>query len=101
MIHVIAHIEVKPGTLEDFLKAFKDNVPAVLAEEGCVEYQPAIDIEADMDSQNKNPNRVIVIEKWESLAHLDAHSKAPHMITFRESAGSMIEKIHLNVLQNG
>ena len=43
MIHVLADIELAPGVRDEFIKIFKANVPAVQAEDGCVEYSPAID----------------------------------------------------------
>ncbi len=48
MIHVVAAIQLVPGRREDFLKEFKAIVPAVLAEKGCVEYVPTIDLETNV-----------------------------------------------------
>ena len=99
MINVIATIEVKPGTRQDFITAFNNNVPAVLAEDGCIEYFPAIDIETEIGAQETNENVVVVIEKWESLDHLKAHLDAPHMLSFRENAGHMIDGISLKIVE--
>ncbi len=101
MINVIATIELKPGTRADFLKVFNANVPAVLAEDGCLEYFPAIDVDAKLESQSKDENAVVVIEKWESVEALHAHLAAPHMLEFRENAGDMIAGITLKVLEQG
>ena len=98
MISVIATISLKPGTRTDFLEIFNANVPAVLAENGCVEYFPAIDVDAKLDAQSKDENAVIVIEKWESLEALHAHLKAPHMVEFREKAGEMMTGASLKIL---
>lgn len=46
MLHVIAFITTKPGMLEAVLREFRANVPAVHAEEGCIEYAPAVDVES-------------------------------------------------------
>lgn len=101
MISVIATISLKPGTRADFLKVFNANVPAVLAENGCAEYFPAVDVDAKLDAQSKDENAVVVIEKWESLDALHAHLQAPHMVEFREKAGDMIQGISLKVLEQG
>lgn len=101
MINVIATISIKPGTRENFLEVFNANVPAVLAEEGCIEYFPAIDADAKLDAQEKDENAVVVIEKWESVEHLHAHLAAPHMLTFRENASDMITGLSLKVLEQG
>ena len=101
MISVIATISLKPGTRADFLKVFNANVPAVLAENGCAEYFPAVDVDAKLDAQSKDENAVVVIEKWESLDALHAHLQALHMVEFREKAGDMIQGISLKVLEQG
>ena len=43
MIHVIAVLTAKPGQRAAVLDAFRANVPAVLAEAGCLEYAPVVD----------------------------------------------------------
>ena len=99
MISVLVAIELKPGTREAFLKHFNDNIPAVLAEDGCLEYFSAIDIESGLDIQSKNPNCVSVIEKWESIDALHAHLKAPHMAAYREKTQDMVVGLDLKVLE--
>ena len=42
MIHVIAVITAKSGKREEVLKHFRANVPAVRAENGCIEYGAAV-----------------------------------------------------------
>ena len=101
MINVIATINLKPGKRAEFLKIFNANVPACLAEDGCIEYFPTIDVDAKLERQSKDENAVIVIEKWESVEALHAHLEAPHMLEFRENAGDMIEGITLKVLEKG
>jgi len=77
MIHVLASIQVKPGKKNVFLEIFKTNVPNVLQEEGCVEYSPAVDIDAGLPPQVLNENIVTIIEKWETLEILQPSSKLP------------------------
>ena len=45
MIHVLAIITANPGQRARVLEAFQANVPAVRAEEGCIEYGAAVDLE--------------------------------------------------------
>ena len=45
MIHVLAVITAKPGMRDTILTHFRANVPAVKAEQGCIEYGAAIDAE--------------------------------------------------------
>lgn len=99
MINVLATIELKPGTREEFLGHFNDNVPAVLAEAGCIEYFPAVDVDSKLDIQSTNSNSVTVIEKWESLQALHDHLKAPHMAAYKEKVKDMIVGLSLKVLE--
>ena len=45
MIHVLAVITAKPGMRNEILSHFRANVPAVQAEQGCIEYGAAVDLE--------------------------------------------------------
>jgi len=102
MINVIATINLKPGTRDDYLKLFNANVPAVLAEDGCIEYSPTVDIDSKIDAQLKDENTVVVIEKWESLEALHAHLKAPHMAELRKAVKDMVAApTSLRVLEKG
>jgi quinol monooxygenase YgiN len=100
MIHVLASIGIKPGKRAAFIKKFKANVPAVLAEDGCVEYIPAIDTESGIEAQWVDETVVTVIEKWETLAALKAHLVAPHMEQFRIDTKHLVEDISLSILEN-
>jgi quinol monooxygenase YgiN len=99
MIHVIATIHVKPGTREKYLEILKANVPAVLAEKGCIAYAPAVDVESGIPVQvGLRPDVITLVEAWESLLDLHAHLKAPHMLAYREKIKDIIEKISLQVM---
>ncbi len=99
MINVIASIKVKPDRKREFIEAFKEIVPAVLREDGCVEYFPAVDVDAGLAPQALDENVVTIIEKWESLDTLRAHLQAPHMNAYRQKTGDWVEGVSLKVLQ--
>jgi len=100
MIHVIASIQVKEGKRDAFIEIFKANVPAVLAEEGCLAYQPTVDLVSGFSSQQLHPDAITILETWESLDHLKAHLKAPHMLAYRDQTQGMVLDTTLQVLQN-
>lgn len=100
MVNVIASIRVKEGLRADFIEILKSNIPAVLEEEGCVRYAPAVDIDAGLPTQSLDPSVVTVIEKWNNLEDLKAHLEAPHMLAFRERVKGMIEGVSLKVLES-
>src|SRR5437870_4668204 len=100
MIHVIATIEVVAGKRDEFLAEFRKNVPAVKAENGCLEYGPAIDLQTDIAAQIPvRPQVVTVVEKWADLAALKAHLTAPHMWSFRARVKDLVVKTSLQILQ--
>ena len=74
MIYVLASIKVKPGSKDEFLEIFKANVPEVLKEKGCIEYNPTVDFEADTPRQVRDGSVVTIIEKWETVEDLIAHA---------------------------
>lgn len=100
MIHVIATISLQPGTREKFLAEFRQLIAPVHAEDGCIEYGPAIDAETDIGAQVKGgPDVVVVVEKWRDLAALKAHSVAPHMQAYRPKVKDYVVSTKLQILQ--
>jgi|SRR6185437_1554384 len=99
MIHVLAIITAKPGMRDAILTAFRANVPAVHAENGFIEYGPAIDAEGMGGMQTKfGPDAFVVIEKWESLDALKAHAASPHMAAYGAKTRDMIASRVIHVL---
>jgi quinol monooxygenase YgiN len=99
MIHVLAIITAKPGQRAAILEAFRANMPAVHAEAGCIEYGPAIDAEGMGAMQTPmGPDSFVVIEKWESPAHLAAHAAAPHMKAYGAKVKDLIASRVIHIL---
>lgn len=99
MIHVVALITTKPGMREQVLEAFRANVPAVRAEDGCIEYGPAIDAEGLGSFQAKvGGDTFVVIEKWRDIAALKAHAAAPHMAAYGAKVKDMLAGRVVHVL---
>ena len=99
MIHVLAMITAKPGMREQILEHFRANMPAVHAEQGCIEYGPAIDAEGMGKIQTPlGGDSFVVIEKWESLDALKAHGAAPHMAAYAAKTREMIASRVIHVL---
>lgn len=100
MIHALATLRVDPARRAEFLESFARLRPAVLAEAGCLEYGAAIDQPTPIDAQEPaGGDAVVVIEKWESVAALEAHLAAPHMEAWREEIADLMRGVTLQVLR--
>jgi len=100
MIHVLATVELHPGTREKFLAELKQVVPKVRAEAGCLEYTPTVDTETNLPVQGpRRDNVVVIVERWASLSALEAHLVAPHMMEYRPKVREFIVRVSLQILE--
>lgn len=99
MLHVLAYITTKPGMRDAVLGEFRANMPAVHAEDGCIEYVPVIDAPASGPTQTGlGPDTFVVVEKWASREALDAHAASPHMTTYAGKTADMVASRIIYVL---
>ena len=98
MIQVVVEIVAKAGHREIVLNAFKANVPAVHAEQGCIEYAAFVDAAGFGSLAPYGGDTFVVIEKWESASHLKAHAKAPHTLAYQAKVKDLIESRTIHVL---
>ena len=99
MIHVIAILTAKPGHRGAVLEAFHANMPAVHAEDGCIEYAPATDTpDAGPIQAALGEDSFMVIEKWASLDALKAHAASPHMAAYGEKTRDLLASRVIHVL---
>ena len=99
MIHVLAVITAKPGLRADVLALFHDNMPAVHAEAGCIEYGPVVD--APNSPAKYGEDTFVVVEKWESADHLKAHAASPHMAAYGAKTKEMLASREIHIMVNG
>lgn len=99
MLHVVAMITTKPGQREAVLAAFQANVPAVRAEVGCLQYEPAVDVgDGFNDLARIGPDSFMVLEKWESRAALEAHAASTHMAAYAARVKDLVVSRSVYVL---
>lgn len=79
---VIAHIRAKPGQESRVRQVLQSLVSPTGAEAGCINY--------DLHQSQTDPALFVFYENWTSEAHLDAHSKSPHIQSFRKVAGEIL-----------
>jgi quinol monooxygenase YgiN len=100
MIHVLAIITAHPGQRSRILDAFAANTAAVRAEAGCIEYGATVDAEGMPPSRGSfGPDTFVVVEKWDSLAALQAHAAAPHMLAYGAATKELTASRVIHVLQ--
>lgn len=100
MIHVLAFITAKPGLRAQVLEAFAANRPAVLAEKGCIEYQATIDAAGLPPSRDSlGADSFVVVEKWATLADLQAHAASAHMQAYGAQTRDWLASRVIHVLE--
>jgi quinol monooxygenase YgiN len=99
MISVIASVRVKAGKIPEFLTMVKSNVPEVRQKKGCIEYFPAVDVQADLPLQRVDDHVITIIEKWESLEDLRNHLMSPQMQERLEREKALVEEVIIKVLK--
>jgi len=83
MINVVVTMIIKEGRMDDFRAVAAELAPKVQAEKGCIAYDYTVDTESPLGSQEPvQPNRVTLLERWESPGALEAHMASPHMKEF-------------------
>ncbi len=100
MIHVIAVVTAKPGLRDTILTHFRANVPAVKAEDGCIEYGATVDADPTLPIQTQyGSDTFVVVEKWSSLETLKAHGAAPHMAAYAAKTREHIASRVIHIMQ--
>jgi quinol monooxygenase YgiN len=100
MIHVIAIITAKPRQRETILAHYRDNVAAVRAEQGCIEYGAVVDADNALPFQTEwGKDTFVVVEKWESMDALKAHAAAPHMAEYGKKTKDLIASRVIHIMQ--
>ena len=100
MIHVLAIITAKPGMRDRILDAFRANVDAVRAEQGCLAYQAVVDVRnAAPGFAQFGPDSFVVVEQWASLEALQAHAVAPHMKAYAARVKDLTASRAIHVLE--
>lgn len=99
MITVIAEICVKPGRRAAVLEAIQTLIPAVLNEEGCHQYDAMVDYQAQVPWQQTSPDSIYMLERWDSLSHLEQHLRMPHMESHNARIKDDVQDINIQILQ--
>ena len=100
MIHVLALITAHPGMRGRILDAWRGNVAAVLAEDGCLQYEAVVDAAGAAPGLARfGDDTFVVVERWASMAALQAHSVAPHMKAYAGTVKEWTASRAIHVLE--
>jgi quinol monooxygenase YgiN len=101
VINVLAFITCQTGKRDEVLAAFRENMPAVHAEDGCIEYQPVVDASGFGAFQAPvGADTFVVIEKWRDAAALKAHAAAPHMAAYAARTRPLVAERRIYILES-
>ena len=103
MFTIIAEIHTKSGGQhrQNVLDAFQKIIPTVLAEDGCHGYEPLIDHTSNASFQTKEPDTIVMLEKWASVAHLEAHLATTHMQAHHAAVRDDVIDVKIKILESG
>lgn len=92
MISVVAKLTVQEGKVEETITAFKALLPDVAGEPGTLLYS--------LNRNPKDPNTIVVIERYKDKDALTAHSATPHFKAFSQKLGAVLAaKPEITVLE--
>lgn len=82
MIIVVGHLTINPDKRAEAEAAIAKLVPLTEAEDGCGMYRYAADLQV--------PDRVNIVEQWESEDAMNAHMGSAHFMEFMGAIGDCI-----------
>jgi quinol monooxygenase YgiN len=94
MIIVMGHAKMAAGEIDRLADALATQVAATLAEPGCLHYGFSRDV--------RDPDTMIISERWKDQDALTAHFTAPHMAVFNAAiGGAKVLDIRVVAYENG
>jgi quinol monooxygenase YgiN len=82
VIYVIAEVRVKPGMIDKAIAAARLSVAETVKENGCISY--------DMHQSVTDPQRLVLVERWESREALTRHFDTPHFKAWRAAGPEFV-----------
>jgi quinol monooxygenase YgiN len=103
MLTIVAEIRAYPNGLhkDKIIQAFKKITPTVLQEQGCHGYQLLVDAGVDVSYQSKDSDLIVMLEKWESIEHLNAHLQTEHMQAYQLEVKEHVADVKIRILEQG
>ncbi len=83
MIVVLGSVSIREGHVAEALVASHEHVRRSRTEPGCLEHGVSVDAES--------PNRLVFVERWESMEALRAHFAVPASRAFVKALAALAE----------
>jgi quinol monooxygenase YgiN len=100
MLNVVVTMMIKEGHMQDFLAVCADVRPRVLKEKGCQGYDYYRDAPwPQAAGKPAEPNRLTLLERWESATDLQAHLETPHMKDFASRVKDLRASVEVRVVE--
>ena len=100
MIHILVTMVVKEGRMKEFLSIGEKLRSQVLKEKGCLAYDYTREIASPLGIQEPvDPDRITLVERWESVEALKAHMDAPHMKELGPKMGDLRSSVVARVVE--
>ena len=93
MIHLIATIHVREGSVDEFAGLAEPCIEATRREEGCLHY--------DLHQSLTEPTKLVFVEKWADRDALNRHFREPHLIAFRDAGTPHIVERTIEIVTDG
>lgn len=101
LINVLAIITTRSGARDQVMDQLRAIQEVVRAEDGCIEYQIAVDVKnASATQACLGSETFVVIEKWAGLVELKAHAASPHMAHFSSSTSEMVVDKTVHIMES-
>ena len=87
--HFYVIYQTKPGCRDAFVREMKESgvLRIIRAEDGCLQYE--------YFCAEEDPDRLLLVEEWESEAKQRTHVAQPHMSVVRELKERFVEQVTL------
>ncbi|SNZ19525.1 Quinol monooxygenase YgiN [Cohaesibacter gelatinilyticus] len=93
MVHLIATLKIKPGSIEALLSAAAPCIEATRKEQGCISY--------DLYRSTTDPNTLVFVEVWKSREALTLHFATEHLLKWKEQSVPHIVKRSAKIINSG
>ena len=100
MLNLVVTMHIKPGHMAAFLAVCAELRPQVLQEPGCRGYDYLRDVAVTLHRPTPvDPDRITLLECWESIEALRAHMETPHMRAAGAKLKDLRESVELRVTE--